>query len=213
MYHQLKQEHFITIKLKLIICYYPIVLAHVDYNFYTKTETDTLLADELINIGDISLPGMLDIGTSAYTNSRIRCNADIGGYTGYAELRAANYYDMFLNLSATRTDGGWMYFKINNDDHIQLSGSDSKVNVYKHTSISGTVSAQQASLTSSDADHLPLVITRTGSSWFLGEYIASETNSGCLFKYQTAPGEWWTGVWGANTNRKAYLSNQQAILL
>ena len=55
---------------------------------------------------------MLDIGTSGYTNSRIRCNADIGDYTGYAELRAANSYEMFLNLSTTRTDGGWMYFKL-----------------------------------------------------------------------------------------------------
>ena len=71
--------------------------SYVDYNFYTKTETDTLLADKLTNMGDISLPGMLDIGTSGYTNSRIRCNADIGGYTGYAELRAANSYDMFQN--------------------------------------------------------------------------------------------------------------------
>ena len=59
-------------------------------NFYTKAETDNLLADKLSNTGDISLPGWLDIGTSGYTNSRIRCNADIGGYTGYAELRAAN---------------------------------------------------------------------------------------------------------------------------
>ena len=32
------------------------------------------------------------------------------------------------------------------------------------------------------------------------ENIASGTNSGCLFKYKTAPGEWWTGVWGTNTN-------------
>ena len=36
----------------------------VDYNFYNKTETDTLLAGRVTNIGDISLPGMLDIGTS-----------------------------------------------------------------------------------------------------------------------------------------------------
>ena len=79
--------------------------------FYTKADTGNLLADKLINIGDISSPGMLDIGISGYTNSRIRCNADIGGYTGYAELRAANSYDMFLNLSTTRTDGGRMYFK------------------------------------------------------------------------------------------------------
>ena len=50
--------------------------SYVDYTFYTKTETDTLLADKLTNIGDIELPGWLDIGTSGYTNSRIRCNAD-----------------------------------------------------------------------------------------------------------------------------------------
>ena len=51
-----------------------------------ETETDTSLADKVANIGDISLPGMLDIGTSGYTNSRIRRNAIVGGYTGYAEL-------------------------------------------------------------------------------------------------------------------------------
>ena len=100
-------------------------------SFYTKAK-----ADNLTNIGEISLPGMLDIGTSRYTNSRIRRNAGIGGYTGYAELRAANSYDMFLNLSTARTDGGWMHFKINNDDYIQLSGGDSKVNIYKDTAIS-----------------------------------------------------------------------------
>ena len=110
--------------------------SYVDYNFCTKTETDTLAADRVIYIGDIALLGMLDTGTSGYTNSRIRCNATVGGYTGYAELKAANSYDMFLNLSTTRTDGGWMYFKVNNDDYIQLSGSDNKVNIYKDTSIS-----------------------------------------------------------------------------
>ena len=86
--------------------------SYVGYNFYTKTEADTSLADKVNNIGDIGLPGMLDIGTSGYTNSRIRCNATVGGYTGYAELRAANSYGMFLNLSTTRTDGGWMYFQL-----------------------------------------------------------------------------------------------------
>ena len=82
---------------------------------------------------------MLDIGTSDYTNSRIRCNAAVGGYSGYAELKAASSYDIFLNLSTTRTDGGWMYFKINNDDFIQLSSSDNKVNIYKDTTISGNL--------------------------------------------------------------------------
>ena len=104
-----------------------------------KGDIDTLLADKVSNIGDISLPGMLDIGTSDYTNSRIRCNATVGGFNGYAELKAANSYDMFLNLSTTRTDGGWMYFKINNYDYIQLSGSDSKMNIYKDTSISSNL--------------------------------------------------------------------------
>ena len=46
---------------------------------------------------------------------------------------------MSLNASATRTDGGWMYFKINNDDYIQLSSSDNKVNIYKDTSTSGNL--------------------------------------------------------------------------
>ena len=68
----------------------------------------------------------------------MRCNATgNGGYSGYAELRAYSSYDMFLNLSTTRTDGGWMYFKINNDDYIQLPGSYNKVNIYKDTPITG----------------------------------------------------------------------------
>ena len=113
--------------------------SYVDYNVCTKTDTDNLLADKLINIGGIDLPGMLDIGTSGYTNSRIRCNAEVNGYTGYAELKAASSYDLFLNLSTTRTDGGWMYFKINNDDYIQLPGSDNNVNIYKDTAISGNL--------------------------------------------------------------------------
>ena len=78
---------------------------------YNETDTYNLLADKMSGAGAISLPGMLDIGTSGYTNSRIRCNADLNGYAGYAEMRAATSYDMFLDLSATRTNGGWMYFK------------------------------------------------------------------------------------------------------
>ena len=97
--------------------------------YYTKGDIDNPLADKVANIGDIELPGLLDIGTSSSTNSRIRCNAEVGGYTGYAELQAAKSYDMFINLSTTRANGGWMYFKNNTDDYIQLSGSDSKVNI------------------------------------------------------------------------------------
>ena len=72
---------------------------------------------------------MLDIGTSGYANPRIRCNAELGGYTGYAELRAASSYDMFTNLPTTRTDGGWVYFKINHDDYMQPSSSYNKINI------------------------------------------------------------------------------------
>ena len=46
---------------------------------------------------------------------------------------------MFLNLLATRTDGGWMYFKINYDDYIKLSGSDNKVHIYKETLLSSNL--------------------------------------------------------------------------
>ena len=77
------------------------------------------------------------------TNSRIRCNADVNDYTGYAELRAASSYDMFLNLNTTRANGGWMYFKINNDDDMQLSCSDNKVNIYKYAAISGNLDVGQ----------------------------------------------------------------------
>ena len=82
-------------KLKPVICYLSYNTgSYVGYTFYTEAETDTLLAGKLTNIGDIELPGWLDIGTSGYTNSRIRCNADLDGYTGYAELRAATSWDM-----------------------------------------------------------------------------------------------------------------------
>ena len=34
-----------------------------------------------------------------------------------------------------------MYFKISNDDYMQLPSSDNKVNIYKDTSISGNLDA------------------------------------------------------------------------
>ena len=86
----------------------------------------------------MSLPGHLDIGTT-YTSSRIRCNAEVGGHTGYAEFKAAGSWDMFLNLSTTYPNGGCMFFKIKNDGYIQLPGSDSKINIYKDTTISGNL--------------------------------------------------------------------------
>ena len=55
------------------------------------------------------------------------------------DMHAPSSYDMFLNLSTTRVNGGWMCFKINNDDYMQLSASDNKVNIYKYTTISGNL--------------------------------------------------------------------------
>ena len=48
---------------------------------------------------------------------------------------------MYLNLSTTYPNGGWMYIKINNDGCMQLSGSDNKVNIYKNISMSGNLNA------------------------------------------------------------------------
>ena len=112
--------------------------------------TGNLLADKLINIGDIHYQECL---TLVFQDIQIheRCNATVNGYTGYAELKAASSYGLFLNLNTTRTNGGWMYFKINNDDYIQLSGSDNKVNIHKDT-ISGNLNA--AGRISIDVSHL-----------------------------------------------------------
>ena len=82
----------------------------VDFH-YAKTDSDVLSASKVSNTGNVSLPGMLDIGTS-YTNSRIRRNAEVNGHTGYAELKAQSSYDMFVNLQTTRINGGWVYHKI-----------------------------------------------------------------------------------------------------
>ena len=128
----------------------------------------------------MSLPGHLDIGTT-YTSSRTRCNAELGGYTGYAELKAESSYDMFLNLSTTRTDGVWMYFKINNDDYIQLSGSGNKVNIYKDTAASGNLDSQRLTLSkpSNDSD-TPVNITDNNQNWEVMALESTVAGDGCL---------------------------------
>ena len=157
--------------------------SYVDYTFHNKTDTDTLLADELTNIGDISLPGMLDIGASGYTNSRIICNANVNGYTGYAGLRAASSYGMYLNLSTTRTDGGWMYFKINNDDYMQLSGSENKINIYKDTSISSNLTVN-GDLDSSKKFPLDIKNSTIHTEfWTLASFHQGIANSGSWLQF------------------------------
>ena len=185
--------------------------SYVDYNFYTKTETDTLLADKVINIGDISLPGMLDIGTSGYTNARIRRNAELNGCTGYAELRAAPSYDKYVDLSTTGTDGGWMYFKINNDDYIQLSGSDSKGNIYKVTTINGTLGVQGLSVTNTSARPI-----ETNNTMHNGPYLVATSqnynNNVLLFALRCRPlNQLW--CFGVTTSNQYIISHENSTKL
>ena len=106
---------------------------------------------------------------------------------------------MFLNLSTTtRTDGGWMYFKINNDDYIQLPGSDNKVDIHKNTTISGNLdvggimNTTKMNLRNDVWDHFPLAITNNGDNWFQGEYMANANNGGCLLRYKASgPATYW----------------------
>ena len=101
-----------------------------------------------------------------------------------------------------------MYFKINNDDYIQLSGSGNKVNIHKDTAISGNVvvggimNTTKINLTNDDPNNYPLVISNTGGNWFQGVSIATADEVGCLFRYKTSGSStyWWSGVWGSNTN-------------
>ena len=145
---------------------------------YNKTDTDNSLADKISEIGYISLPGMLDIGTSGYTNSRIRCNAKLNGYTGYAELRADSSYGMFLNLSTTRTDGGWMYFQMNNGRYIQLPRSDNKVDIYKDTTIPSSLTVN-GDLDSSKKFPLDIKNSTINTEfWALASFHQGIANSG-----------------------------------
>ena len=159
---------------------------------------------------------MLDIGTSGYTNSRIRCNAIVGGYSGYAELMAASSYDMFLNLSATRTDGGWMHFKINNDDYMQLSSSDNKVNIYKDTPISGNLESQRLAINKPSNDNdIPLQIINNNQSWTVASLESTIAGDGCPMQWATpaSSSQWLQGVWGSNTNEFVIKSGSNGLTL
>ena len=76
--------------------------------------------------------GNLDVGSgTTYTNPRTRCNAEVNGYTGYAELKAQSSYDMYVNLQTTRANGGWVYHKIDNDTDLLLAGSGQVIKHFK----------------------------------------------------------------------------------
>ena len=114
-----------------------------------------------------------------------------------------------------------MHFKINNDDYVQLSGSDIKVNTYKDTTISGNLdvggimNTTKMNLTNDDPNNFPLAITNTGTNWFQGEYISTANEVGCLFRYETSGSSsyWWSGIWGTNSNDFNAWFNYQGLSL
>ena len=76
-----------------------------------------------------------------------------------------------------------MYFKINNDDYIQLSSSGNKVNIYKDTSISSNLTIN-GDLDSSKK--LPLDIQNStihAEFWALAPFHQGVTNSGSWLQF------------------------------
>ena len=96
--------------------------AQIGALYYTKTDTDNLLANKVSTTGDVSLSGNLDVGSGS--SSAINVHAANNGYTGYAELKAQSSYDMYLNLETTRVNGGWVYFQINGNNYGQSADQD-----------------------------------------------------------------------------------------
>ena len=84
---------------------------------------------------------------------------------------------MYLNLSTTYPNGGWMYIKINNDGCMQLSGSDNKVNIYKNISMSGNLNAAGRILI--DGPHLNVQPKSSTSSetWVFDQSFSTEVGS------------------------------------
>ena len=111
---------------------------------------------------------------------------------------------MFLNLSTTRTDGGWMYFKINGDSYMQLSWGDNEVNIYKDASTNGNLNVSKT-----------LNLTSSANGWFVGKYESTNNEVAVSFEYKTSASStsWWQGVRGANTNEFYIWYNYQRLSL
>ena len=84
---------------------------------------------------------------------------------------------MFLNLQTTYPNGGWMCFKINNDDYMQLPGSDNKVNIYEDAPISGNLNVAGRILI--DGSHLNVQPKSPTSSktWVFDQSFSTEFGS------------------------------------
>ena len=96
-----------------------------------------------------------------------------------------------------------MYFKINNDDYMQLSSSDNKVNMYKDTSISGDLKVDEVltlKRTPGISDTSPLVIINNSPGGGTGVvYQSTASGQGFSIVYITAQSSvaWVEGVnWG-----------------
>ena len=129
-------------------------------------------------------------------------------------MKAATSYDIYLNQSTTYPNGGWMYFKINNDDYMQLSGSDNKVDNYKDTAISGNLESQRLTINKpSNDDDIPLQIINNNQNWFVASLESTISGDGCLMQWKTTGSStyWWSGVWGTNTNEFNIWFNYQGL--
>ena len=147
---------------------------------------------------------MLGIGTSGYTDPRIRCNATVGGYTGYADIQAANSYCMFLNLSTTRTNGGWMYFKININSYMRLSGRDNEVNIYKDIAISGSLNVGVGASTS----YIKTSAANGGNTSYCELKVANRDHGKLRFNTNCAHGTLYVGINSSNFFRLANWNNE-----
>ena len=91
---------------------------------------------------------------------------------------------MYLNPSTTYPNGGWMYFKINNDDYMEISCSGNKVNIYKDTAIScnldvGKVLTLKRVPGVSDTSPLAIINESTGGSTCV-VYRSTQSGQGLL---------------------------------
>ena len=170
-------------------------------SYSTGSHVDCNLANKVSTSGDAAISGNLDVGSG--TSSRIRSHASASGYTGYSELNTASSWDLWINLETTYPSGGWMYFKINIDSYMRLSGSDNKVNIHKDTSVDGNLDVGKVltlKRVPGVSDTRPLVIVNDSPGGGTGVvYQSTASGQGFIIAYVAAQSSvaWGSGVnWG-----------------
>ena len=112
---------------------------------------------------------------------------------------------MFLNLSTTRADGGWVYFKFNNnDDYIQLSGSNGKVNIYKETLISSNLKVGVGAATS----NIKTFATNDGNTSYCELKAVNRDHGKLKFNTSYDHGTLYVGINSSNFFRLTNWDNQ-----